>query len=105
MTELTDKQKEVLSENYKYWLDEENGRWAAIDTGLIYTVAIIDGPYRDAETGYQRRWCYNNAVDALSALAEWGGRKFEGEPEGWHRSVHDGRRRPHGKAEEEYVNW
>lgn len=103
MADLTPEQLEFLRQNYVAAIDQGNGRFAAIER-FLFTDGIIEGPNEGAETGYQRRWCYGRG-GAIVALAEWAARGFEGEPEGWHRSVHDGRRRPHGNKAEEHIQF
>ena len=77
-------------------------RYAAV-WQLAYTAAIIEGTIGD-RAGYSRRWCFEDLASAVQALNEWDGAEGT-EPEGWHRSPHDGRRRPDGDASREYVRW
>ncbi len=50
---------------------------------------------------YDDGWCYASPIAALMAAVAWDG---EGEPDGWHRHVTSGRRRPDGDPAREYVN-
>lgn len=63
------------------------GRYVAIYP-KAYTHAIITGRVGD-RTGYGDCWCYLSYREAAIALARWDG---EGEPEGWIRHPHTGRR-------------
>lgn len=93
-----------LEKDYPLVLDVPGDRFAAV-MPLMFTAAIIDGPLRGAEFGYEGRWCYGGIAAATAALGEWAARSFEGEPEGWHRDVPSGRRRPHGNKDDEYINY
>lgn len=62
-----------------------NGREIGV-MPFLWTWAIIADI---TETGYEERWCYHEASDALHAFEAWDG---EGEPEGWHRHPNSGRR-------------
>lgn len=79
------------------------GRWAGI-MRFMFTVAIVEGMMGD-EVEIGRRWCYSTTDDAIAAMNRWMQSGFEGEPSGWHRSTHDGRRREHGEPATEYVQW
>jgi hypothetical protein len=104
MDRLTPEQLKFLKQNYLVVIDQNNGRFAAIER-FMFTDGIIEGPNRDAMTGYSRRWCYGRG-GAAHALANWAAKEFEGEPEGWHRAVDGtGRRRPHGNKDEEYISF
>lgn len=52
------------------------------------------------KAGWDRAYCYATSRQSLEALE-----KFEGgEPlDGWHRSIHDMRRRPDGDPTKEYI--
>lgn len=78
-----------------------NGRDACI-TRMGFNYAILADL---AEWGYGDRWCFEGRWLAEQAMAEWIGRDGEGEPEGWHRHVDTGRRRPNGDASKEYINF
>lgn len=53
-------------------------------------------------TSYRDRYCYQTQALAQAAFDAWSG---EGEPQGWHRHPHSGRRRPEGKPELEYISF
>jgi hypothetical protein len=78
------------------WLDApeagEARRWAGIHR-FLFTVAILAGTRRSVETGYEDRWCYEDAGQALIALLEWRKGGCDSEPVGWHRHHDTGRRR------------
>jgi hypothetical protein len=76
-------------------------RYAAV-VPFNYTTSIVDGRMGD-RAGYDRRWCYHTADQAERALDAWNGAPGT-EPEGWHRALHDGRRRPAGDAAREYMH-
>jgi hypothetical protein len=80
-----------------------NGRWCAI-APFAFTAGIITGRNGD-NWGYADRWCYSDIGAALTALFDWAGKDFAGEPLGWHRHPDSGRRRPGGDPGEEYVNF
>ena len=93
----------------------ENGYFAAIPLDgtryaalapFMFTTAILEGRIGDA-SGYSRRWCFHDDKAALDALVTWraAGARPDTEPEGWHRSVHDGRRREEGDPNRETVAW
>ncbi len=67
---------------------------------LLFTHAVIWG-YTDDAWGYEDRWCYHSAREAIAAASRWDG---TGEPEGWHRHPRTGRRRENGDPSTEYVN-
>jgi len=79
-----------------------NGRYCCI-APFAFTHAIITGRMGD-NWGYADRWCFENIGLALTALFDWAGKDFEGEPQGWHRHPDSGRRRPEGDASKEYVH-
>jgi hypothetical protein len=79
-----------------------NGRYCCI-VPFIFTTGIITGRMGD-DYGYTDRWCFEHIGAALTALFDWAGKDFEGEPQGWHRHPDSGRRRPDGDAGKEYIN-
>lgn len=81
---------------YLHYTEYPHGTNAAL-LPLLYTCALVTGL---DTTGYRDRWCYQDAVSALAALAAWDG---VGEPMGWHRHPATGRRRPAGNAAREYI--
>ena len=91
------------SGGYRCAAEVDEHQFAAI-MPLAFTAAIVVGLKRDVAIGYEDRWCYHSIDDAITWLAEWRDRKFEGEPRGWHRHPTTGRRRPNGDATQEYVN-
>lgn len=78
------------------------GRYCCI-VKFAFTYGIITGRMGD-DWGYADRWCFADIGKALTALFDWAGRDFEGEPQGWHRHPDSGRRRPDGDADQEYIN-
>lgn len=74
-----------------------DGRIVAV-VPMIYTFRITVG--RD-EYGWDWAWCYDSPVVAIAAAADWNG---EGEPIGWRKEVHTGRRQVDGRvwSREEY---
>lgn len=50
-------------------------------------------------------WCYDDQQSAVRSLQDWSATGFLGEPEGWMRNPHDGRRRPSGDPTKEYIAW
>ena len=77
--------------------------WAAI-IPFMFTYGIIVRTIEGQSYGYEDRWCYHFLDEALVAFVAWEEKKFEGEPEGWHRHPASGRRRPKGNAAREYIN-
>jgi hypothetical protein len=69
---------------------------------FMYTWGILAGLN---SCGYENRWCYSTEEDAHRALMDWRLRGGEEEPDGWHRELAHGRRRPDGDASREYINW
>ena len=57
----------------------------------------------DYRYSYENVWCYRSADVAYLAALAWDGDEDAGEPQGWHRHPHSGRRRPDGDAGAEYV--
>lgn len=91
----------LREEGYQVVMKSTEGRWAGI-MPFLFTVAIVEGRWGDTAT-YEKRWCYTTADDAFGALNRWLQNGFEDEPDGWHRSAHDGRRREHGDPAKEEV--
>lgn len=59
------------------------------------------------KSGYEGRWCYEGGspVRVMKALLEWKERNFHGEPTGWRREPHTGRRRnDDGDPATEYID-
>lgn len=54
-------------------------RWVAL-AQFLFTVGILEGDKTPIEIGYDRRFCYHDFVDALTALTEWKERNYEGKP-------------------------
>lgn len=77
-----------------------DGRYACI-MPLLFTHAIIVGDIRGA--GPDDRWCYHSLEEAIIWLVRWKVDGFIGEPKGWHRHPHSGRRRENGDPEKETV--
>jgi hypothetical protein len=75
-------------------------RWAGI-LPYIYTAGIVVGFVRNGALQFDQRWCYETVADAKKALDAWDG---VGEPQGWHRHIPSGRRRPDGDPNREYIN-
>lgn len=71
--------------------------WAGL-FNFLFTTAIIVGKMGDESIIYGR-WCYHSRDDAQKALDNWDG---NGEPDGWHRHPHSGRRRA---EDSEYINY
>ncbi len=67
---------------------------------LMFTYAIVVG--KPDDNWYDDRWCYERALDAISAAVTWSSSP-DPEPTGWHRHPTTGRRRPDGDPEREYV--
>jgi hypothetical protein len=81
-----------------------NGKWAAI-WPLMFTDAIVSGPMETITIGPENRWCYQkDGHSATEALLDWLVAGLMGEPEKWHRNPFDGRRRPDGDPNREYVD-
>jgi len=80
-----------------------NGRYCCI-VPFAFTFGIISGRMFD-DWGYADRWCFADLGKALTALFDWAGKDFEGEPQGWHRHPDSGRRRPDGDPNQEYINF
>jgi hypothetical protein len=89
------------SNEYTHYTVLPNGRDACI-CKFAFTYAILADI---TEWGYGDRWCYETRGKAIHGLGEWMQRDGEGEPEGWHRHVDSGRRRPDGDASKEYINF
>ena len=57
--------------------------------------------YTKRPESYEQGYCYEDFASAFIALSSWDG---VAEPQGWFRSLHDGRRRPDGDPALEYVH-
>jgi hypothetical protein len=90
----------LREEGYSLVSKAGDDRWAGI-MRFLFTVAIVEG--RWGATTYEKRWCYADGEDAIAAFNKWMLAGFEDEPQGWHRSAHDGRRRAHGDPATEEV--
>ena len=76
----------------------DDGR-AIVVYQMIFTARVCIGP-DDSQT-YDDAWCYDNVAQACEAVLEWDGNGDP--PDGWHRHIGSGRRRPGGDPEKEYV--
>jgi len=92
----------LVSNGYATVIFTPNGRWVGI-LRLLYHWTMHSGVVGD-RTGHDRRYCYRTYEMALSALAEWTLREFEGEPEGWHKDPFSGRIRPDGDPLRQYMD-
>jgi hypothetical protein len=80
-----------------------NGRYCCI-VPFAFTFGIISGRMFD-DLGLCRPFGALPILGkALTALFDWAGKDFEGEPQGWHRHPDSGRRRPDGDPNQEYIN-
>jgi hypothetical protein len=77
-----------------------DGQWLVVYK-MIFTAKLTIGPDPEEHGWFDDSWCYENEKHALIAMYLWNG---EGEPEGWHRHPHSGRRRPGGDPSLEYIN-
>jgi hypothetical protein len=94
---------------FMQWLKDDSGiinprpirkyEWAGLFQ-YMFTCAIVTGRVGD-KTSFEDRWCYHSKEAAMKAFIEWNG---EGEPNGWHRHPHTGRRRTDGDPATEYVS-
>lgn len=84
-------------DHFYYYKEYPNGENAGV-VKMIYTWRLCSG---NDDYGYENSWCYEHLADAIEAAERWDG---EGEPTGWHRHPHSGRRRPGGDPDKEYVN-
>jgi hypothetical protein len=75
-------------------------QYAAIQRMMHGQGRFMIGYVASAES-YERGYCYEDFASALIALAKWDGQT---EPQGWFRSLNDGRRRPNGDPALEYIN-
>lgn len=76
------------------------------DNAAIRSFAFTWGILGDLDScGYANRWCYHTYARAREALEAWALTGGVGEPQGWHRELAHGRRRPDGDASREYINW
>lgn len=76
-----------------------DGRFGFV-TRMLFTAALCVTSATDHRS-YVDRWCYYDSDAAARALLDWDG---TGEPSGWHRHPTSGRRRPHGRPDEEFVH-
>lgn len=90
----------LRSNGYYNIVDLGNGNWIGLFR-FMFTTAIIKGKVgRAGRAGYDDRWCYDTAEEAIIAIHNWNG--IDGEPEGWKRHPATGRRRE--KDGTEYIN-
>lgn len=78
--------------------DLGDGRYAGVSR-LMFHWTLKVGRIGD-EDGYDDRWCYQEAWDAIVAMTMWDG---TGDPAGWHRHPKTGRRRESGDPAKETV--
>lgn len=65
----------------------------------IFTTRLCIGPAKGQT--YDDAWCYHHPDVALVAASQWDGQNDP--PDGWHRHIGTGRRRPHGDPTREYI--
>lgn len=64
---------------------------------MLFTFRVAIGTDQWIDDG----WCYNDPAIAIAAAVAWDG---DGDPpDGWHRQISTGRRRPDGEPGREYV--
>lgn len=78
-----------------------NGKWYGYKR-LLFHWTIVSGDIGNKDE-IEDRWCYATSDRVMLAFTEWAARKFEGEPEGWHRHPKTGRRRPDGDKTKEHI--
>lgn len=65
----------------------------------IFTTRLCIGPTQTPT--YDDAWCYHTPSDAITAATTWNGQNDP--PDGWHRHISTGRRRPNGDPTREYI--
>lgn len=68
----------------------------------LFTVGVVIGTI--GSPMFDETWCYEDRPSALAAVAAWDVDGGQVEPEGWHRHIRTGRRRPGGDPTKEYIN-
>jgi len=92
-----------LSEGALYYRDlgDEDGRAISVWAMTFGKARVCIGP-NDFPT-YDGGWCYEDPRLAIASAHAWDGNGDP--PDGWHRDVMRGRRRPNGDPKLEHVRW